>query len=85
MQLRGIVYPRWLKKKNEIPEDVRESFEDTNYLENRWVIGNYVYSFSKHIESPTSIRLKETSEFNAHIEGCPFKRVRELKEKFKIY
>ena len=86
LHLRGIVYPRWIKRNNKIPDKIRDSFEEgKDYLKSRWEIETYAYSFSKQIESPTCCRLKTGMDLNLHVQQCPFKRVRELKEKFKIY
>ncbi len=51
----------------------------------KWEIDKYVYTFSKHIESPTTIRLKKISEYNSHIKNCKYKRIKSSTEKFLVY
>ncbi len=81
---RGIVYPKWIKRKNDIPESVKDSFEGKDLLENRWQIKNYAYSFSKNIHNPTSSILRFAAEYNQHVQNCPFKRIRVIEQKFKL-
>ncbi len=83
--VRGVVYPKWLKRKNEVPASVRESLGELELLENRWQVSHYAYSFSKHIRSPTSSRLVASAQYNQHVQNCPYKRVRVIADKFKIY
>ena len=83
--VRGVVYPKWLKRKNEVPASVRESLGELELLENRWQVSHYAYSFSKHIRSPTSSRLVASALYNQHVQICPYKRVRVIADKFKIY
>lgn len=84
--LRGIVYPKWSRKKNHIPEELSESLDDeTRFSQYRWTIDTYAFSFSKHIQNPTEIKFKQSTECNMHLQTCPYRRVRDIKQKFKIY
>lgn len=89
LMLRGIVYPKWSKKKNEMPEgfdpDLSDFGQENVFRPYRWEITTYASSFSKHIQIPTSIRLKKISELNMHLKNCPYKRVREHTHKFRIH
>lgn len=94
MQLRGLVYPKWSKK--ELPQQDKKTHDNNNNIdENRqlrrkytWTIDNYAYSFSKHIHSPSNIRLKKpvkNNEYYKHLATCPFRQEKRLTERFKIF
>lgn len=82
---RGIVYPKWAKKKNDIPEEMRDEDDSFEFREYRYEIASYAFSYSKHIESPSSFKLNQSNaEYTKHLQVCPYKRIREHKEKFRI-
>lgn len=85
VQHRGIVYPKWSRKKNLIPVNMTEEFDQDYFRRYKWEIDKYVYSFSKHVENPTTISLKKSSEYNFHIQNCKYKRIKNLTEKFLVY
>jgi hypothetical protein len=58
-----------------------------------WSIEKFVYTYSKHIECPSRVTLitskidknnKEQS-YNQHVQNCPYKVVKRINEKFRIF
>ena len=88
LQYRGIVYPKWSKIEvdNSLKHPPNIDDEESNIkIKTKWQITAYAYSFSKNIEKPSLIRKKKENKLNHHVQHCKFKRVYDLKEKFKIY
>lgn len=68
---------------------MNENNERINKKKNiNWKIDCYAYTFSKHVENPTKIKFKSTSEtdlFSKHFLTCPYGKINKINEKFRIY
>jgi hypothetical protein len=63
----------------------------------KWNIQCFAYSYSKHIQHPTCIRLKtrlssttstniiNRETYNQHVQNCSFRVIKEQTKRFKIY
>lgn len=53
----------------------------------KWIIDKYVYSFSKHIKTPNEIKMRTNIklEYYEHVRNCPYRVLRELPAKVKIF
>ncbi len=85
LQLRGIVYPKWSRKQVNSSNENSINKQNISKNEFKWEIDCYSYSFSKHILKPRIIKLKKENNYNLHVQNCPFKIIKILNEKFKIY
>ena len=101
LQIRGIVYPKWTRKltsndSNQV--DVRDdnaNEEDSPKVKTKnkkpkytWCIEKYVYSFSKHIENPASIRVKiknEKDNYSNHVQNCPYRITKVMSKPFRLF
>lgn len=89
LQLRGIVYPNWIKIESYNPNrEYNEHGEDVTKNLVNWKIDRYSYTFSKHIHNPTEIRFKSNlpfDEYSKHFLTCPYRKINKLTDKFRIY
>lgn len=98
LQLRGIIYPKWVKSsKQEIVSTTSNTSKDDNNNEKevdenekkstKWSIEKYVYAFSKHIKTPNEVKMTTNmkSEYYEHLRTCPFKVLKELPARVKIF
>jgi hypothetical protein len=99
LQLRGIIYPKWVKSsKQEIVSTTSKTSKDDNNNEKEvdenekrksanWSIEKYVYAFSKHIKTPNEVKMTTNmkSAYYEHLRTCPFKVLKELPARVKIF
>lgn len=85
VSVRGIVYPKWVKH-SELAMDRNNN--DVKSAK-KWNIEKYVFSYSKHIEVPKKIRLKNHVEmansYNEHVQNCEFRVCKILDKPFRLF
>ncbi|RNA36682.1 hypothetical protein BpHYR1_040853 [Brachionus plicatilis] len=85
VSVRGIVYPKWVKQDNLAMDRNNNDLKSAK----KWIIDKYVFSYSKHIEVPKKIKIKNyvdmVDNYNQHVQNCEFRVCKKLDHPFRLF